>query len=102
VENAGNHETATASFGKLHSHKEFQLQNYSTAVSLSSLPNASAQSYNKKHKSYLPGPSMSENIVEKSSSFTTTLMPSGGDSSRLFNSLASCLITFGGRFSLVA
>jgi len=45
---------------------------------------------------------MSAKIVEKSSSFTTTLMPSGGDSSRFFNSLASCFITFGGRFSLVA
>jgi len=58
--------------------------------------------HNNKHKSYLPGPSMSANIVEKSSSFTTTLIPSGGDSSRFFNSLASCFITFGGRFSLVA
>lgn len=51
---------------------------------------------------YMPGPSTSANIVEKSSSFTTTLMPSGGVSSRFFNSFASCFITFGGRFSLVA
>lgn len=50
----------------------------------------------------MPGPSISANMVEKSSSFTPTLMPSGGDSSRPFNSFASCFITFGGRFSLVA
>lgn len=57
---------------------------------------------NIKDKGYMPGPSISAYIVEKSSSFTPTLMPSGGDSSRLFNSFASCFITFGGRFSLVA
>lgn len=50
----------------------------------------------------MPGPSISANIVEKSSSLTTTLMPSGGVSSRFFNSFASCFMTFGGRFSLVA
>lgn len=50
----------------------------------------------------LPGPSISAKIVVKSSSLTLTLIPSGGESSRFFNSLANCLITFGGRFSLVA
>ena len=50
----------------------------------------------------MPGPSMSANMIEKSSSLTPTLIPSGGDSSRFFNSFASCFITFGGRFSLVA
>lgn len=50
----------------------------------------------------MPGPSMSAYIIEKSSSLTLTLIPSGGVSSRFFNSLASCLITFGGRFSFVA
>lgn len=51
---------------------------------------------------YIPGPSISAYIVEKSSSFTPTLIPSGGVSSRFLNSLANCFITFGGRFSLVA
>lgn len=55
-----------------------------------------------KTQSYMPGPSMSAYIVEKLPSFNTTLMPSGGDSSRFFNSLTSCFITFGERFSLVA
>lgn len=50
----------------------------------------------------LPGPSISAYIVEKLSSSTPTLMPSGGVSSRFFNSFASCFITFGGRFSFVA
>ena len=50
----------------------------------------------------LPGPSISAKIVVKSSSLTITLIPSGGDSSRFFSSLANCLMTFGGRFSLVA
>ena len=49
-----------------------------------------------------PGPSISAKIVVKSSSLTPTLIPSGGVSSRFFNSFASCLITFGGRFSFVA
>lgn len=50
----------------------------------------------------MPGPSISAYMVEKSSSLTPTFIPSGGDSSRFFNSLASCFITFGGRFSFVA
>jgi len=49
-----------------------------------------------------PGPSISAYMVVKSSSLTTTLIPSGGVSSRFFNSFASFLMTFGGRFSLVA
>ena len=44
----------------------------------------------------------SVNMVEKSSSFMHTLMPSGGVSSRFFNSFASCFTTLGGRFSFVA
>ena len=53
-------------------------------------------------KSYVPGPSISAYMIEKSSSFTPTLIPSGGDSSRFFSSFASCFITLGGRFSFVA
>jgi hypothetical protein len=41
-------------------------------------------------------------MVVKSSSLTITLILSGGDSSRFFNSLANCLMKFGGRFSLIA
>lgn len=96
-----NHVIVSTSCGKLHSHKELQLQKHITQqhFSLSLLHNM--EGYIKKEVC-LPGPSMSAKIVEKSSSFTTTLMPSGGVSSRFFNSLASCLITLGGRFSLVA
>lgn len=51
---------------------------------------------------HVPGPSMSAYIIEKLSSFTPTLMPSGGVSSRFFSSFTSCFMTFGGRFSFVA
>lgn len=50
----------------------------------------------------VPGPSISAVIIEKLSSFTPTLMPSGGVSSRFLSSFASCFMTFGGRFSFVA
>jgi hypothetical protein len=50
------------------------------------------------------GPSISAVMLEKFSSLTNTAIPSGGLSSRFFNSLASSLMTFAGKtkFSFVA
>jgi len=103
--NVENHVTRPTSYGKVRSHKEYQLYAikvgkhlYFTSFNIYNL----AREWNWYGNDCEPGPSISAHICEKSSSFTTTLMPSGGDSSRLFSSLASCLITLGGRFSLLA